>query len=144
MLTGVSPPAALAPPKCDNSRTGNTVPSQAEGRSEGTGTVLSFIVPVPRISYLFLQSHSPDPFSYFYTLRAGTGCPALGGDDEGLLFIEEPEPFTGTCHHPFRRVVHLAQVGKDDLRHVFTERLQAAGSSGVGQVPPFGTDSPFQ
>ena len=28
-------------------------------------------------SYLFLQSHSPDPISKFYTLRAGTGCSAL-------------------------------------------------------------------
>jgi hypothetical protein len=88
-------------------------------------------------SYLFLQSHSPDPISKFYTLRAGTGCPALGGDNECLFFIKEPEPLTGACHHPFRCVVHLAQVCKDDLRHVFSQRLQAPGSSGVGQVPSF-------
>jgi len=95
-------------------------------------------------SDLFFQSDSPDPFSKFYALRAGTGCSALGSDNECLLLIEEPEPLTGACHHPFRCVVHLAQVSKNYLWDVFSQCLQASGGSGVGQVPPFGTDSPFQ
>ena len=45
--TGVSTPPLRLPPKCNNSRTGNTAPSQAQGRLwGGTGTVPSFILPV--------------------------------------------------------------------------------------------------
>ena len=88
-------------------------------------------------SYLFSRVNSPDPILEFYPLWAGTGCPALGGDNESLLLIEEPESLTGTCHHPFRRVVHLAQVGKDYLRYVFSQCLQAAAGSGIGEVPSF-------
>ena len=35
---GVSTQPLRLPPKCDNSRTGNTAPSQAQGRPGGTGT----------------------------------------------------------------------------------------------------------
>ena len=48
---GVSTPPLRLPPKCDNPRTGNTAPSQTQGRSGETGTVPSFILPVLCISY---------------------------------------------------------------------------------------------
>jgi len=68
-------------------------------------------------------------------LRRSGAAPALGSNDHVVLFEKETEAIPSGAHGFFRRVIDLAQVGKDDPGHILPESVQAFGGGLVGEVP---------